>query len=73
VGKLEAAVPQCGLDTFTALFHGVIGEADDIEVGHSSGAYIHLHFDQVGVDAINRSAERFEEHKEECRERLGAA
>ncbi len=73
MGKLKTAVAQRGLDALAALFHGVIRQPDDVEVGHACGAYIDLHFDEVSVDAIDGSAERFEEHNEGSRDRLGAA
>ncbi len=71
--KLEAAISQCGLDAFPAFFYGVIRQANDVEIGHARRAYIHLHFNQVGVDAVDRSAECLEKHREGEREMQGAA
>ncbi len=45
MGKLEAAVPQCGLDALAALFHRIIGQPNHVEVSHARRAYIHLNFD----------------------------
>jgi hypothetical protein len=70
MGKLKTAVAQRGLDAFAAFFHGVVWQADNVEVAHARGASIDFHFDQVSVDAIDGSAERLEEHREGGRDRL---
>src|SRR5580658_4304699 len=63
--KLEAAVAKRGLDAFTAFLDGVVREADDVKVLHARGADVDFDLDNVGVDAVDGSALRFEEHSRE--------
>ena len=51
-GKFVLAIAQGGLDALAAFF----------EVVHVRGADVNLDFDEVGVDAVDGRAERFEEH-----------
>jgi hypothetical protein len=62
VREFVAAIAHGGLDAFAAFFDGVVGEADDVEVLHASGADVDLDFDEVSVDAIDGGTESFEEH-----------
>ena len=63
VGKFEAAIAQCGFDSFPAFFDGVVRQTDYIEVLHVGGTDVHFDFDEVGIDAKHSGAERFEEHE----------
>jgi hypothetical protein len=59
-----AAVFQRGADAVAALADGGIGQADRGEVvliTLDAGA-VDLDLDDVGIDALNRGAERFVEH-----------
>jgi hypothetical protein len=56
VGKLIAAIPKRALNPLAALFDRVVRQAHDIEVLHARRAYVHLDFDNVGVDSVHRSA-----------------
>ena len=60
--KLEAAIAERRLDALTALFNGIVREANDVEVLHAGGTHVDFHFDEVGVDAVDRGALCFEEH-----------
>ena len=62
VGEVETAIVEGGLDALAAFLDGDVGQADDVEVAHASGANVHLDFDAVGVDSEDGSAEGFEEH-----------
>jgi len=73
VGKFEAAIAQRGFDTLAAFFHGVVGQADDVEVLDARGADVNLDFNEVGVNAVDRSAERLEEHGQGSRKTASAA
>ncbi len=61
-GKIEAAILQRGLDAFAAFLHRDVRQAHDVEIARASRADVHLHLDQVGVDAKHRGAECFEVH-----------
>ena len=62
MGKLEAAVAESGLNAFTAFLDGVVRQTHDVEVLHAGGTDIDFDVDEVGVDAVDGSALRFEEH-----------
>jgi len=62
VGKLVPAISQRALDAFPALFHRVIRQPHHVEVLHPRRAHVHLHLDDVGVNPVDRSTERLEEH-----------
>src|SRR5215467_14794362 len=59
VGKFEAAIAQCGFDSFPAFFDGVVRQTDYIEVLHVGGTDVHFDFDELGIDAKHSGAERF--------------
>ena len=73
VRKLEAAVAERRLDALAAFFHGVVGQADYVEILNARGADVDLDFDEVGVDAVDRSTERLEKHRVGSLETPGAA
>jgi hypothetical protein len=62
VGKREPAILERGLDPFAALLHRVVRQPHNIELVHVRGADIDLHLDDVRIDSVDRSAERFKEH-----------
>jgi len=72
--KFKATAAQRGLDALAAFSHGIVRQADDVEVLHACGANVLFNFDEIGVNAINGGAERFEEHEREgspvCRARI---
>ena len=61
-GKIEAAVPQRGLDSLAAFFHGDVRQSDDVETALIARTNVHLNLDEVGVDSEHSRAECFEEH-----------
>jgi hypothetical protein len=73
MGKLEAVIAERGLDALAAFFHGIIGQAHNVEILDPRGADVDLDFDEVGVNAVDRSAERLKEHREGNPESAGAA
>ena len=60
--KFESAVSQRALDSFAAFLDRVVRQSHDVEVLHARGAYVHLDFNEVGVNSVHRSALRLEEH-----------
>src|SRR6266478_5869710 len=62
VRELESAVPQRTLYPLAALLHRVVRQSHHIEVLHARGSHVHLHLNEVGVNPVNRSALRLEEH-----------
>ena len=60
--KFESAVSQCRFDALAAFFHGVVWQADHIEVLHSRGTYVYLDFNEVRINPVHGSTDRFKEH-----------
>ena len=69
VRKFVAAIAKSAFDALAAFLYGVVRQAHNVEVLHARGTDVHLYFDEVGVDAIDRGAERLEEHIKEAPER----
>ena len=62
LASIVAAILDRGLDAFAAFLHGIVGESHDVEVLHTRGADVDFDFDRVGVNAVHRGADCFEEH-----------
>jgi len=60
VGKFDAAIAKSGFDAFAAFFYGIVGQTDDIEVVHASGADVDFHFDKVSGDAKHGGTDSLE-------------
>ena len=62
VRKAETGVEQSGFDALAALSNGGIRHADRDEIARGTGwIKIHLHVDQMRVNAVNGCAVHFEE------------
>ncbi len=62
VREFEAAVAKGRLDALAAFLDGIVRQADDVEILHAGRTHVDFDLDEVGVDAVDRSALRFEEH-----------
>jgi len=62
IRKFKTAISQCRFNAFAAFFHGVVGEAHDVEILHARGAYVYFDFNEVGVDSVDGGADGFKEH-----------
>lgn len=60
--KLETAIAERGFDSFAAFLDGIVRQAHDVEILHAGRTHVDFHLDEVGVDAVYRSALCFEEH-----------
>src|SRR5690348_3327278 len=61
---LEAAILKRGLHSLAAFLDGDVRQAYNIENAGFARADVHFDLDEIGVDAIDRRAEAFEEHDE---------
>ncbi len=64
--NIVAAVLQRRADPVAAFADRGIGQADGVKVVflHFDAGDIHFHFDDVGVNTVNRGAQRLIEHRE---------
>ena len=63
-GNVVSAIFERGADAVTALTHGCVGQADGVKVILIAldARAIDFHLNDVGIDSVNRGAERFIEH-----------
>src|SRR5690348_6641670 len=61
-GIIEATILNGRFDALAAFFYGDIGKADDIEIAALTRADVDFDFDEIGIDAEDSGAVRFEEH-----------
>jgi hypothetical protein len=63
VGKFISAISHGRFDALAAFFYGIVWQPHDVEVGHARRTDIHFGLNKVGVNSIDRSAERLEKHR----------